>query len=75
MTPSVGTTLTMAAAELSNVLEPNEIDQIPEEIRNKFSIILSQRQEEIHQLKSKHEKLRVNSGKTMQSLAAVLIPV
>ena len=53
----------MAAAELSNMLESDEIDQLPIEIRNKVTALLDQRLEEIRHLKLKHEKLRVNSGK------------
>ncbi|KAK6990642.1 nucleoprotein TPR [Biomphalaria glabrata] len=51
----------MAGTMLSNALDGPEIDLIPNELTHKIEDLLKSKADEINQLKSKYEKLRVNS--------------
>lgn len=53
----------MAGMILSNALDAVEIENIPFDTRDKIERFLVSRTEEVNSLKSKYEKLRVNSGK------------
>ncbi|BFY99561.1 hypothetical protein BsWGS_02600 [Bradybaena similaris] len=51
----------MAGSTLSHSLDEAELEQIPHEVKDKLDQLLASKTEEVNQLKSKYEKLRVNS--------------